>query len=304
MDTIIADITNAATIITDKLVDWTESFIALIPNMIIAILVLILFAILGRIVRRYSTKGLARVVDSKALVSLTATIFQMLVMIGGFLIALNLLNLEKTVTSILAGAGVIGLALGFAFQESASNLISGIFLAVRKPIKIGDLVSVDGSEEGVVERINLRSTVLRTFQGQLRIIPNKDVLQSQILNYSTGERRIDVSCGVSYGDDLEKVKQIAVEAIEGMGMHDENKPVQMFYSEFGDSSINFSIRFWIDFSKQPDYLEAASSAIMALKKAFDANDIMIPFPIRTLDFGIKGGEKLSTQKLSIVESKN
>ncbi|GAB4378628.1 MAG: mechanosensitive ion channel family protein [Salibacteraceae bacterium] len=295
MDDITNGISNATELISSKLVEWTEQFILMVPNLVISILVMAVFIFLGKIARNLVSRTLNRLIDSKALIALVATLAHSLVVIAGFLIALNLLDLEKTVTSILAGAGVIGLALGFAFQDTATNFISGVFLATRRPFRIGDIVQVAGIEPAVVEQINLRNTYLKTFQGQKMIVPNKDVFQNAITNYSTGVRRVDLGCGVSYGDDLEKVKRIAFEAIENAGIHKKDRPIELFYNEFGDSSINFTLRFWIDFDSQVSFLDARSKAIIALKKAFDENDITIPFPIRTLDFGIKGGVYLSEE---------
>lgn len=128
------------------------------------------------------------------------------------------------------------------------------------------------------------------------------VFENPFTNYTkNGERRIDLTCGVSYGDNLEKVKEVTLKAVSGIKTRDKSRDVEFFYSEFGDSSINFVVRFWVDFHLHKDFWDPQSEAIMAIKKAFDDNDIMIPFPIRTLDFGIKGGEKLDTM---LAERKN
>jgi small-conductance mechanosensitive channel len=186
------------------------------------------------------------------------------------------------------------LALGFAFQDTAANFVAGIFLAVRSPINSGDIVALD-DVMGVVKKINLRATEITTFQGTLVVIPNKDVFQNPIFNYThTGKRRVDLGCGISYGDNLDKVKEISLGAIKKTEGVLTDQPIQFFYKEFGDSSINFEVRAWISEIDQVGFLQTQSNMIVALKKAFDENDIMIPFPIRTLDFGIKGGEKLNT----------
>lgn len=158
---------------------------------------------------------------------------------------------------------------------------------------------------GKVEEINLRDTTIRTFQGEMVIIPNKEVFQNPIENYSLlGKRRIDLKIGVSYGDDLQKVLDVTLNAVKGInGLSDEDE-VTMFYKEFGDSSINFIIRLWIKNPDQPVYLQAGSDAIMRIKKAYDENDIMIPFPIRTLDFGIKGGTTLKEMPINIAGEQN
>ncbi|MDQ3537160.1 MAG: mechanosensitive ion channel, partial [Bacteroidota bacterium] len=132
-----------------------------------------------------------------------------------------------------------------------------------------------------------------SFQGQVIMIPNKDVFQNPLHNYTvTRKRRVDLEVGVSYGEDLDKVKRVTIEAakkVEGKA----NDDITFFYTGFGDSSIDFEIRVWPKDISQPGYLKVKSDLILNIKKAFDENDIMIPFPIRTLDFGIKGGEKLN-----------
>jgi small conductance mechanosensitive channel len=105
---------------------------------------------------------------------------------------------------------------------------------------------------------------------------------------------VDLEIGVSYGDDLEKVRRVAIRAVEKVSVRKPDTEVELFFEEFGGSSIDFVVRFWIDFAaRQADYLRARSEAIERLKRAFDANGITIPFPTRTLDFGVRGGEKLS-----------
>ena len=158
---------------------------------------------------------------------------------------------------------------------------------------------------GKVEEINLRDTTIRTFQGEMVIIPNKEVFQNPIENYSLlGKRRFDLTIGVSYGEDLRKVMEVtlnAVKAIEGLSEEDQTT---MFYQEFGDSSINFVIRMWVNSTDQPTYLQVGSEAIIQIKKAYDENNIMIPFPIRTLDFGIKGGIPLNDISINTVNQKD
>jgi small conductance mechanosensitive channel len=112
----------------------------------------------------------------------------------------------------------------------------------------------------------------------------------------------DFSIGISYGDDLKKVRSLVKECLANLAERDLEKEVEVYYDEFGASSINFKLRIWLNTVEQKDYLNAKSEAIILIKAAFDENDIMIPFPIRTLDFGIKGGEKLSEMKLNLLDA--
>ncbi|MFP8489232.1 mechanosensitive ion channel family protein [Gracilimonas sp. Q87] len=288
------DTQNVYELITGKLEGWLTAAIEMLPNLVLALLIIVAFYVLAKVIRKLVSNMLSRVTDNKTVTGLAETVLAVLVLGIGLFFALSILNLDGTVTSLLAGAGIIGLALGFAFQDIAANFIAGVLLSIRHPFGIGDIIETNGLF-GTVEKLNLRNTIIRTPQGQYMYVPNKVVYENPFTNYTkTGKRRIDLACGVSYGDDLEKAKDIAVETLSSLDLRDESKDVEFYYNEFGDSSINFSIRFWINYNRQPDYWGAQSEAIMALKKAYDDNDIMIPFPIRTLDFGIRGGEKLNT----------
>ena len=288
------EINDAYNLVTDKLENWIDTLIQMLPNLALALIVLIVFYVVGKMIRNAIGRLLSKATDNRTIINLMETIVGVLIVGIGVFIALSILNLDGAVTSLLAGAGIIGLALGFAFQDIASNFISGIILSIRHPFGIGDIIETNGFY-GTVQKMNLRNTIIHTPTGQIVYIPNKSVFESPLENFtSTGERRIDLSCGVSYGDDLEKAKEVAIEAVKGLRNYNADKGIEFYYDEFGGSSINFKIRFWVDFQSNPDYWSARSDAIIALTKAFDENDIMIPFPIRTLDFGIRGGEKLNT----------
>lgn len=287
-------INGAYNLVTDKVETWIETFIRMLPNLVMALLVLIAFYVLGKIIRKAVKKLLSKATDNRSIINLLETIVGVMIIGIGVFIALSILQLDGAVTSLLAGAGIIGLALGFAFQDIASNFISGIILSIRHPFGIGDIIETNDIY-GTVQKMNMRNTIIKTPQGQIVYIPNKSVFENVLENFtSSGERRIDLSCGVSYGDDLEKAKEVAIEAIKTLDNYNDHKGIEFYYDEFGGSSINFKVRFWVNFQSNPDYWSARSDAIMAITKHFDENDIMIPFPIRTLDFGIRGGEKLNT----------
>ncbi|TYP91967.1 small conductance mechanosensitive channel [Fodinibius salinus] len=277
----------------DKLQGWLNATIEMLPNLLLAAVILTAFVLLGKLIRKMVDRLLHKATNNQTIIDLLETIVGVIIVGIGLFIALGILNLQGTVTSLLAGAGIIGLAIGFAFQDIAANFISGILLSIRHPFGKGDIIE-SNDFYGTVRKINLRNTLVKTPQGQLVYIPNKEVYENPFINYTANnERRIDLSCGVSYGDDLEKAKELAIEAVKGLDNYNSARDVEFYYDEFGGSSINFSIRFWVDFRNNPDYLSARSDAIMAITNKFDEHDIMIPFPIRTLDFGIRGGEKLN-----------
>ncbi len=286
-------IDKASQIVLDKLDAWRVSFISMLPNLVIAVLVIIFFYLIARLLRKLLERILYRFIDNKSAIDLFLAIATVLVMMVGLMVALSVLDLSKTVTSMLAGIGVVGLALGLAFQDAASNLISGISMAIHSPINVGDIIETSDFM-GTVKKIHLRSTTVYDPRGQDIIVPNRTIFQNLYRHYTiNGIRRIDLECGISYGDDLRKVKEVTLEAITSLPMRKQSRDVEFFFTGFGDSSINFVVRYWIDFQRIPDYMEAQSEGVMRLKEAFDRNNITIPFPIRTLDFGIKGGKTLA-----------
>lgn len=290
------ELNQAIQAIWDKLGGWLAGAIEALPNLVVAILIMVGFVYLSRLARRWSYRLLGRVSEYRAVNRLLSTIVFVGGLVLGAMVALTILNLDTAVASILGAAGILGLAIGFAAQNTVENLIAGIMISIRRPLREGDLVETN-DVFGVVRVINLRATVILTGPGQFVYVPNREVLRSKLVNYSKlGQRRIDIECGVSYADDLEKAKRVAIAAIEELPDRIENEEVDLFYEEFGDSSINFVIRYWIPFTRSHgEYLKARSEAVMAVKRAFDENDISIPFPIRTLDFGIGGGATLSEQ---------
>lgn len=279
------DFSAVASELSDKLVGWATSAILLSPNIVAALLSVVVFWLFARLARFLVTRALSTWSSYKAVNRLLGTTAYVAVLGAGIFVALGLLGLDKAVSSLLAGAGIVGLALAFAFQDIAANFMSGIFLSIRRPFREGDLIRTNTYFGNVVE-INLRATHVITQQGQIAVLPNKDVFQSTILNYSTANRRrIDLTCGVAYGEDLERARQVALDAVEALEGRDTSRPVELFYDEFGESAVNFKLRIWIEFeNKEAQFLSAQSEAIICVTRAFEEHGITIPSPIRTVNF--------------------
>ncbi|WP_245891591.1 mechanosensitive ion channel family protein [Flavobacterium faecale] len=287
------DLSKITFLISDKLTEWSEAVITMLPNIVMAAIFLVLGLYIAKFAKRVTLNLTNKVSNNITLNTLFSSIIYISFLGIVIFTVLSILNLDKAVTSILAGAGILGLALAFAFQDIATNFMSGIFISFRKPLKVGDIVQIK-DYMGKVKSINLRDTVVETFQGKTVIIPNKEVFQNPIENYTIlQKRRFDLNVGVSYGDDLEKVREITLRAVSDIEELTKEDKVSVFFNEFGDSSVNLTVRMWVNTPEQSVYNKVGSEAIIKIKKAYDANDIMIPFPIRTLDFGIKGGTTLT-----------
>lgn len=277
------DFAKALELIKTKLLNWVDDIIRLTPNVVLALLIMTVGVLVVRLVKKTSLKLFRKATDKQALIEIFWQITQLVIIILFGFVALSILGLDKTVTSVLAGAGVAGIALAFAFQDMAANFISGLFLAFKSPFRINDIIH-SGEHTGWVKQINLRDTVIRTFQGQRIIIPNRQIFQNPLENVTVSrQRRVDLEVGVHYNSDLEQVRTVAQNALKDLPNLIKDQPLNIFFTEFGDSSINLVAQFWLNDGAQPVFLLNRSEAIISIKKAFDREGINIPFPIRTLD---------------------
>ena len=281
---IFTQIQNSFEKATDKIFEWIDSFITMLPNLFVGIILLIVFYILARLSRKGIFKLLGRTSQNTVIQILASNFTFYLVFSIGIFIVLTILDLQKTVTSLLAGLGVLGLALALAFQEIVSNFISGIILAMRKPFQIGDIIQIQ-ENMGIVSRTNLRTVVLKNFEGQELYIPNRLFIQNTIFNFSIlRSRRINLVSRVSLHADLELVQQLILKTIKSLDGVIHHEKMVFTYTEFAESAVKFEIRFWINYPNELAFLSMRNNAIIAIKKAFDQEGFKIPFPIRSLDF--------------------
>ncbi|MCG2430285.1 mechanosensitive ion channel family protein [Aequorivita xiaoshiensis] len=288
-------ITDSISNLWDKLDGWLDAIILKLPNMAIAILVMVVFYFIAKGVKKFAHNVLFKKMSDESIKQVLSKSIYAIVLIIGFFIALSVLQLDKMLTSILAGAGVMGLAIGFALQGTLSNTVSGFMLSFQPKVRIGDFVETQ-DHSGFVEEIDLRNVTLRQTDNDYLIVPNKIFIEHIFINHSWTKRtRITVGCGVGYEDDLEKVEELVIKIISDNFKQNNNEEVEFFFSEFGDSSINFITRFWINSQSPKPVLAAKHKAIKLIKKNFDEAGINIPFPIRTLDFG-KNKLQMTTKK--------
>ncbi|MDX1326800.1 MAG: mechanosensitive ion channel family protein [Arenibacter sp.] len=268
----------------NRLESWVDSLIINLPNFIIAIVVFVIAIFLSKYISKLILKLLERSSMQKSMKAVIAKIVSVLVILGGLFLILGILDLSKTLNTILAGAGVAGLAVGLALQGALANTYSGIVLSYIEQIKFGDWIETN-DYAGEVTNIDLRAVTLRQSDNNVVFIPNKMVLENPIKNYTTNPRsKVILSCGVGYSSDLEFVRSLVKKTLGEHFKSVEPEDVIFLYTEFGDSSINFETRFWIDSTSALQTKKAKTEAMIAIKKAFDQNGIEIPFPIRTLDF--------------------
>nr|WP_298998072.1 mechanosensitive ion channel [uncultured Allomuricauda sp.] len=271
-----------------KLEGWLNDFIGYLPNFILAILVFVVSYIVAKYVRKVVSRLLKRSSMQTSMVNLIGKLTAVAIIFLGLFLILGILDLSKTLNAILAGAGVAGLAVGLALQGALANTYSGIVLSYIKHIKYGDWISVKDFE-GEVVNIDLRAVTLKQADNNLVYIPNKQVIENAIKNYSTtSQSRVILECGVAYNSNLKEVRQVVLKALMSNFQELENQDDIIFlYTEFNSSSIDFEVRFRIDSTSALEVANAKTEALISIKDAFDENGITIPFPIRTLDISEK-----------------
>jgi len=266
------ELSRWTTLIFDKLEGWTTTFIKMLPNLVLAFIVVAAGYFLSKLVRNISTKVTQRISNSDSVSSVVSVILQTLTMFFALTIALNILGLDKAVASILAGVGIIGLALGFAFQDLSSNFISGLYMAFRRPFEIGDEVETNAFV-GTIEKIELRSTTMSTTAGLHVIIPNKDIFQKPIINYSRSEnRRVELAFTLPNTTDLglaESIVRKALEQLDGSA-----KEIEFYYTGIEDPKIKLSVSFQIDNQQPKSFMVQRHNAILAIHRELGENNIV------------------------------
>lgn len=269
----------------DKLDGWFNSFVANLPNIILAIVIFVIAVFISRYIKRLTYRLASRSSLQESMKQLLGQIVATATILLGLFLVLGILNLGKALNTILAGAGVAGLAVGLALQGALANTYSGIILSYVKQLKFGDWVETNGYEGEVVD-IDLRVVTIKQIDNNLVYIPNKIVVENPIKNYSkTAQSRVILECGVAYDSDLELVRSLVKKTIlENFEAVEKKDDILFLYREFGDSSINFETRFWINSTSALEVAKAKTEAMIQLKIKFDKHKIEIPFPIRTLHF--------------------
>ncbi|KAB8152948.1 mechanosensitive ion channel [Kordia sp. TARA_039_SRF] len=266
----------------DKLSSWVDSVVLNLPNLLIALLIFVFATWISRNIQSLTNRYLKKVIKQPSIRGLVSNVFAILIVVLGIILALSVLNLDGTLKSLLAGAGVAGLAVSLALQGTLSNTFSGLFIAIKDEMNIGDWVETNGFSGRVVE-IDLRNTKIKEADNNIVVVPNRMIMENPFKNYGLTKRiRTTITCGVGYESDLRKVKKISIEAIENLYPPNRGENIEFYYTDFGNSSIDFLLRFWVDAQENLTALEVKSEAVMTIKEAFDKNGINIPFPIRTV----------------------
>ena len=272
-------------IVGDLLSQWSRAIVDLVAKegfrilfrLLLVMLILFGFYQLANLVQKLVNRGLdsARIQISRLLRRMIVSTVRNLIIIFGVLISISQLGIS--LGPLLAGLGIMGFIIGFALQDTLSNFASGLMILMYRPFDVGDVVEA-GGVSGKVSHMSLVNTTFMTFDNQRLVVPNNMIWSSVITNVTAQRtRRVDLTIGISYDDDIEKTEKVLREIIdEHEAVLDYPEPNVRLH-ELGDSSVNFIVRPWV---KTSDYWDTYWDLTKAIKLRLDKEGISIPYPQR------------------------
>jgi len=268
--------------VVDKFSASLQNFLSALPLIGVAFLVTIFVGLLGHFFA--SRMGFwKRVTPNIFLAELISGFVRVLFIMVGIFIGLDILNATALLGAVLGGAGVIGLAVGFALRDTVDNYMSSIMLSIRQPFRANDHVRV-GEQEGRVVRLTSRATILMTLDGNHLRIPNATVFKAEILNFTRNpQRRFSFELGVDADDDPAAAIETGLRAINGQSFVLDDPEATAEIREVGDSNILIAFHGWID-QRNSDFNKARGAAIRVTKNALEECGFALPEPIYRLRF--------------------
>lgn len=259
--------------------EYFEKFLDFLPSLLAAILIFIIGSWLIKIVLKYTRKVFQKKGHDKTLENFIITLMNWILKILLFIIVISQLGVETT--SLIAVVGAAGLAIGLALQGSLSNFAGGVLIIVLKPFKVGDWIEA-GGVSGSVKETSLFYTYLNTFGNQLAIIPNGDLTNNEIINYTVeGKRKDAITIGISYDSNIKLAKEVLMNLMEEQEGIMKDPAPQVVVTELADSAVNLSLRFW---ALNEDFWDCHWFTIEEAKTRLEGAGISIPFPQRDVHF--------------------
>lgn len=249
-----------------------------IGDLILAFMIILFASVLARTVSLYIKRSLKHRLDENNLKILTR-ISNYGIIILALLIVLPLVGVN--LSGLIVAGGMTGLIVGFASQKIVSNLISGLFLMIEKPIRIGQWVNIDGQSGAVVD-LSIISTIIRTYDSLYVRIPNETVFTNTIINFTANTvRRINYTVGIRYSDDAGRAIEVIRKVLDSHPFAMINPSPQIFVDSLGDNSVNIVVRVWAPTS---EWFDTKMNLLWKIKKGIEEEGIQIPFPQRTVWF--------------------
>lgn len=264
----------------EKMIDRAQW---LAPITVVSLVILLIFWVLARGAAGLARRLLKQRLRSPLLADIAARAMALLVLLIGIYLVLQVAGLTRLAVTVLGGTGLIGIIIGLAFREIAENSLASILLSVRNPFRTGDWIEI-GEYQGIVQNLNMRTTILLTLDGNHIQIPNSLVFKSVVTNFSSNpNRRAEFLVGIGYENSIVAAQELIIATLRGHpAILDTPEPAAIVH-ELGASSVNIRVLFWFD-GKSNSIFRLRSSVMRQVKRALQQAGISMPAPVHEVIF--------------------
>lgn len=268
----------------EKIQAMTNSLIVLLPNLVLALIVFAVFWFAAKALKSLVRRLTRRHRQARNLGLVLGRLSQGVAILIGLFVALSIVIPSFKVGDLVQLLGISGVAFGFAFRDILQNFLAGILILLTEPFQIDDQI-VFKDFEGTVEDIQTRATTIRTYDGRRVVIPNSELFTNSVtVNTAWDNRRLQYDVGIGYGDDIDRAKQLIMEAVANLEVVLKEPAPDVLVMELADSTVNIRVRWWISPPRRADALDTRDKVLAAIKNKLTANGIDLPFPTQQILF--------------------
>ncbi|MDX2229432.1 MAG: mechanosensitive ion channel family protein [Leptolyngbyaceae cyanobacterium bins.349] len=268
----------------EKVQGMVNGFIALLPNLVLALIVFAIFLIVAGTVRQLVRRLTRDRRHARNLGLILGRLAQWSILLIGLFISLSIVIPTLKAGDLVQLLGISGVAIGFAFRDILQNFLAGILILLTEPFQLDDQI-IFKDFEGTVENIQTRATTIRTYDGRRIVIPNSELFTNSVtVNTAFDNRRLEYDIGIGYGDDIDAAKRLILEAIqETEGTLSEPAP-DAIVVDLAESTVNIRARWWVQPPRRAEVLALQDKVLTAIKKKLTVNGIDLPFPTQQILF--------------------
>jgi small-conductance mechanosensitive channel len=262
----------------------TNSLIVLLPNLVLALIVFAIFWFGARGLKSLVRRLTRRHRQARNLGLVLGRLSQGVVILIGLFVALSIVIPSFKAGDLVQLLGISGVAFGFAFRDILQNFLAGILILLTEPFQLDDQI-VFRNFEGTVENIQTRATTIKTYDGRRVVVPNSELFTNSVtVNTAWENRRLQYDVGIGYGDDIDRAKQLIMEAIANLEDVLKEPSPDVLVMELAESTVNIRVRWWINPPRRAEALDTRDKVLTAIKNKLTANGIDLPFPTQQILF--------------------
>ncbi|MBW4572149.1 MAG: mechanosensitive ion channel family protein [Tolypothrix carrinoi HA7290-LM1] len=270
--------------VVDKIQGMINGFIVLLPNIVLALIVFAIFFFAARTIKKVVKRLTRNYRHARNLGMVLGRLAQGTTILVGLFVALSIVIPTFKAGDLIRLLGISGVAIGFAFRDILQNFLAGILILLTEPFQIDDQI-VFKNFEGTVENIQTRATTIRTYDGRRIVIPNSELFTNSVtVNTAFDNRRLQYDVGIGYGDDIDRAKQLMLEAMHSVPEVLKDPAPDVLVMDLAESTVNIRARWWINPPRRADDLKSRDKVISAIKKKLVENGIDLPYPTRQILF--------------------